>query len=115
MPTGASVDKMENDVLVHEQQITLHLSIEFVGKVNTAHVVWATLGPHATYLAGVTDFRDEVEHLVRYSNSLQEPAHDILGRMPPADVELPESESVSSRTAGAEESDNSTDVKVGPV
>ena len=115
MPTGATINEVEDDVMVHKQQITFHLSIEFVGKVNTAHVVWARLGPHATYLAGVTDFRNEVEHLVRYSNSFQEPSHDILRRMPPADVELPESESVSSRTAGAEESDNSTDVKIGPV
>ena len=69
MPACATVEHVEDDVLVDEQEIALDLLVEGIRYIHTAHVVWAWRGPHAAHLAGVTDFRDQVENRIRDSYS----------------------------------------------
>ena len=61
MPACASVEHVEDDVLVDEKEVALDLLVEGVGYIHTAHVVWAWSGPHAAHLAGVADFWDQIE------------------------------------------------------
>merc|ERR1712025_1289035 len=41
MPACATVEHVEDDVLVDEQEITLDLLVKGVRDIHTAHVVWA--------------------------------------------------------------------------
>ena len=58
MPTCASIQHVENNVLVDEQEVALDLLVESIRNVQTAHVVWARLGPHEAYLTRVAYFQD---------------------------------------------------------
>ena len=52
---------MEKNVLTDEEQVTLHLIVEFVRDLNTAHMVGARLGPLATHFAGLNNVRNELQ------------------------------------------------------
>ena len=115
VPTRASVQHVEDDVLVDEQEVALDLFIECISDIHTTHVVRARLGPHPAHLAGVADLGDQVENLIWDSDSFQKPAHDLRGGVPPANVKLPQCEPVGSYSARSEEPDYSANVKVRPV
>ena len=115
MPACASVEHVEDDVLVDEKEIALDLLVESVGYVHTAHVVWAWSGPDASHLTGVTDFWNQIEDCVRDSNSFEEAAHHGGGSVPPSHMQLSQCETVGTYSACPEEPDHSANIKVGPV
>ena len=115
MPTCASVEHVEDDVLVDEQEIALDLLVKGVGNIHTAYVVWAWRGPHAAHLASVADLRDQVENRIRDSDTFQEATHHCGRGVPPSHMELSQRETVSTYSARPEEPDHSANVKVGPV
>ena len=86
MPTCATVEHVEDDVLVDEQEITLDLLVKGVRDIHTAHVVWAWSGPHAAYLAGIADLWDQIEDCIRDSDALEETAHHRGRGVPPSHV-----------------------------
>ena len=75
VPTRASVQKVEDDLLVDEQEVTLDLHVGSVRNIHTAHVVWAKFGPHAAHLTGVTYFWHQVEDFIRNRDPLEKAAH----------------------------------------
>ena len=115
MPACASVEHVEDDVLVDEQEIALDLLVEGVRYIHTAHVVWAWRGPHAAHLAGVTDFWDQIEDCVRNPDTFKEATHDCGRGVPPSHMQFPQRETVSTYSTRPEEPDHSANVKVGPV
>ena len=56
----ASVNEMENNVLVHEQQIALDLLVEGVRDVNVHLISRSRLMPLTAYLAGLADLRNDI-------------------------------------------------------
>ena len=86
VPPCAPIQHVEYDVFVHKQQVTFHLVVEFVGEFNTAHVVWAWLGPFSADFARLHDFGDKLENSLGYPYSLKEPTHDMVRGMPPSDM-----------------------------
>ena len=66
MPTGASTNEVEDDELVDEQQVTFHFQIEGFRQINAANIGRSGFSPHPADLAGVADFRDEVEDILGY-------------------------------------------------
>jgi len=86
MPACATVEHVEDDVLVDEQEITLDLLVKGVRDVHTAHVVRAWSGPHAAYLAGIADLWDQIEDCIRDSDALEETAHHRGRGVPPSHV-----------------------------
>ena len=60
MPSGTSVQQVEDGVVMDEEEITLNLLVEGVGNVHTAHVVWAWFRPHAADPARVADLGDQI-------------------------------------------------------
>ena len=115
MPACASVEHVEDDVLVDEQEIALDLLIEGVRNIHTAHVVWARSGPHAAYLTGITDLWDQIEDCIRDSDTFKEATHYCGRGMPPSYMQLSQRETVGTYPARPEEPDHSANVKVGPV
>ena len=115
MPTCATIEHMENDVLVDEQEIALDLLVEGVRDIHTAHVVWAWSGPHAAYLTGIADLWDQVEDCIRDSDSLEKATHYCGGGVPPSHVQLSQRETVSTYSTRPEEPDHSSDIEVGPI
>ena len=49
MSSRASIQHVENDELVHEQEIALDLLVEGIGEVYTACIAWTKLGPLPAY------------------------------------------------------------------
>ena len=80
----ASVNEMENNVLVHEQQIALDLLVEGVRDVNVRLISRSRLVPLTAHLAGLTYLRNDLQDFVWYSNSLEKFLHRVRGCMPPA-------------------------------
>ena len=60
MPPSASVQQVEDGVIMDEEEIALNLLVEGVGDVHAAHVVWAWFRPHAADPARVTDLGDQI-------------------------------------------------------
>ena len=115
MPPGAPAQEMQDNVLVHEEEITLHLLVEAVGNVDTADVTGSWLGPHPTDPTSLHYLRDEIQHLLSHSNSLEKALHDERRGMPPTDMKLTERLAVIAYTACSEEANNFADVKAAPV
>ena len=51
MPPRAPVHHVKDDVLVHEQQVALHLLVEVVKQIRAACITRAGLGPLSAHLA----------------------------------------------------------------
>ena len=115
MPACATVEHVEDDVLVDEQEIALDLLVEGVRDIHTAHVVWAWGGPHAAHLTCITDLWDQIEDCIRDSDTLKEATHHCGRGVPPSHMQLSQRETVSTYPARPEEPDHSANVKVGPV
>ena len=49
MPSRASVQHVEDDELVHEQEVTLDLLVEGVGEIHAARIAGAKFGPLSAY------------------------------------------------------------------
>ena len=60
MPSGTSVQQVEDGVVMDEEEIALNLLVEGVGNVHAAHVVRAWLRPHAADPARVADLGDQI-------------------------------------------------------
>ena len=86
MPACATVEHVENDVLVDEQEIALDLLVKGVRDIHTAHVVGAWSGPHAAYLAGIADLWDQIEDCIRDSDAFEETTHHLGRGVPPSHV-----------------------------
>ena len=115
MPTRASIQHVEDYILVDKQEVALDLLVESVRDIHTAHVVWAWRGPHAAHLAGVTYLRDQIENRIRDSDPFQEATHHCGRGVPPSHVELSQRETVSAYPTRPEEPDYSTNVEIGPI
>ena len=102
MPPGASVQQVEDSVVVNEEEIALDLLVEVVGDVDAAHVVRAWLSPHPADLARVADLRDQVQNFIWDSDSFQESAHDLGRGMPPSHMELAQGEPMCSDSSSPE-------------
>ena len=57
MPAGAAINHVEDDVLVYEQQITLHLRIERICNLDVAGVAGPWARPFPANLACLRDLR----------------------------------------------------------
>ena len=60
VPSGTSVQQVEDGVVMDEEEITLNLLVEGVGNVHAAHVVWAWFRPHAADPTRVADLGDQI-------------------------------------------------------
>ena len=89
MPTRASIQHVEDYILVDEQEVALDLLVEGVRDIHTAHVVGAWCGPHAAYLAGIADLWDQIEDCIRDSDALEEATHHSSRSVPPSHMQLP--------------------------
>ena len=115
MPACATVEHVEDDVLVDKQEIALDLLVEGIRDIHTAHVVWAWSGPHAAYLTGIADLWDQIEDCIGDSDTLEEATHYRGRGMPPSHVQLSQRETVGAYSARPEEPDHSSNIEVGPV
>ena len=115
MPACASVEHVEDDVLVDEQEIALDLLIEGVRNIHTAHVVWAWSGPHAAYLTGIADLWDQIENCIWDSDTFEETTHHRGRGVPPSHMKLSQRETVSAYPTRPEEPDYSANVEIGPI
>ena len=86
VPWCAPINHVENDVLVDEQQVALHLLVERIGHLNVAGVAGPRLGPLTAYTARVNDLRDQIQDLLRDANPVEESLHGLGGCMPPTDM-----------------------------
>ena len=93
VPAGASIKHMEDDVLVHEQEVTFYLLVELVRNIHAAGVAGSWLRPGSANTAGVYNLGDEVQNFLRDSYSSQESRHGVLRGMPPTHMQLPQSQS----------------------
>ena len=78
VPTSTSIDHVEDDILVHEKEVTLYLLIELVRNVHATGVARSGLRPCPANAASVYYLWYKVQDLLRYSYSLQEPLHRVL-------------------------------------
>ena len=86
VPAGAATYHVEDDELVNEQKITLHLGVKRVRDIDAANVVRTWLDPHAADFARVTDLRKKVKGFLWYSDPIKELVHDGSRSMPPANM-----------------------------
>ena len=75
VPPSASAKQVEDNGLVDEQQVTLHLFVEFIRKVDSTHIAGLWLRPLPTHFAGVTYFWDQAQNFISHTDSLQELEH----------------------------------------
>ena len=115
MPPSAATKHVEDNMLMDKDKITLNLVVELVWDFNAAHVVGARLGPLTTDLACLNDLWDQSQSLLGHPNSFKETFHDMLGSMPPPNMELTKGEPYSTCSVGAKEANNTTDVESRPV
>ena len=94
MPSCASAKHMEDDALMHEQQVTLNLVVELVWYLHTAYFIMARLGPLATYLARLGNLRHELQDAVGNADLLDKAMPELakvtLGFEAPAPLILVE-------------------------
>ena len=62
MPSGAAINHMEDDVLLHEQQVALDLLVEGVRNFNTAGIRRTLFLPLSADRTGVDNLGNELEH-----------------------------------------------------
>jgi len=70
MPACAPIHHVKDDVLLHEQQITLYLIIVCVWQFGAAGMVWARPGPSPTNLTGLNDLWNQVHYSFRDTNAI---------------------------------------------
>ena len=75
MPTCATVQHVEDDVLVHEEEVAFHLLVELVCKFRAADVCRSWASPLPAYRAAVHNVWNHVQNFVGYANSFEESAH----------------------------------------
>jgi hypothetical protein len=115
MPSGAAVNHVEDDVLVYEQQVALHLCIERVCYLDVAGVAWPRARPFSAYLASLGDLRKHVQHVLGNATPLQHAAHGVMRGVPPSHVELAQGEADVPHAVCPEHPNDSAYVEVGPV
>jgi hypothetical protein len=86
MPSGASIQKVIDHMCVIKHDISLHLLIELVGKIDSSLVRISWTLPLATNLARGADFGNHVQHSIRNTNSFQESLHLAGTGVPPANM-----------------------------
>ena len=115
MPTGTSVDHVENNVFVNENEVAFDLGVEGVCYLNVACVRGAWLGPFSADLASLADFRYHLQHVVGDSTSLKHPSHRVVGGVPPSHVQLAQRHPDGSDLVGAKQANNPADIEVCPI
>ena len=88
VPPRATVKEMEDDRLVHEEQVALDLGIERVGKLDAADVSRAWFGPLSADAACLHDLGYELKDFICNANSFEEAPHRLVRRVPPSDMEF---------------------------
>ena len=78
MPSGASADHAEDDVLANEEQVTFNLVVEFVRDIHTADVIRAWLSPLTANFACLNDFWNKLQDSFRNSCTIQESLHNMF-------------------------------------
>jgi hypothetical protein len=78
VPSCATVNEMEYDLLVDKEQVTLDLGIKRVGELCAAYVCWARLGPFSADTASLHDLWNELYHTVSNTNSFEEALHGMV-------------------------------------
>ena len=78
MPSGASADHVEDDILANKKHVTYNLVIELVRDVHTADVVRAWFSPLAADFACLNDLWDELQNSLGNSCTIQKSLHDIF-------------------------------------
>jgi hypothetical protein len=90
VPTGASIDHVEDDVLVDKDEVAFDLRVEGVRYFNVASVGGARFGPLAANSAGLANLWYHLQHMVCYSTSLKHSPHHVVGGVPPSHVQFPQ-------------------------
>ena len=78
VPSCASVDQVEDSVLMDTQQITADLCFESVRFLHVAGVAGAWAGPFAADLAGLADLREQLQSFFWNSAKLQHLPHGVV-------------------------------------
>ena len=112
MPPRTSVQDTQDDVLVNEEQVHLHLLVEGVRDVNTADMRRTGFAPLPADRAGADNLRNQLQSVMRHSSSSKELLHGLGGCMPPPSVELPECQSDRTLAVGTKDPYNPADVEV---
>jgi hypothetical protein len=78
VPTGASVDHVEDDVLVDKYQITLDLCIERVCHFHVTRVRRPGFSQFPAKTARLGDLRQHVQYVIGNSAALEHLAHRVV-------------------------------------
>ena len=78
VPPCTTINKMEDDLLVDEEQITLDLGIKRIGKLCAANICWTRLGPFSANAASLNDLWYELDHIVSNTNSFEKALHGVM-------------------------------------
>ena len=115
VPSCASVQHVEDDVLLNEEKITLNLFVEFVGDLDTTRMVWPRLSPCAANLTSLNRFRNKVQNSLWYADSVQELCHYAGRSVPPAYVQFPQRQTYCPWLVCSEQANNTANVEVRPI
>ena len=88
LPSQASVQHVEDDVLLDEYQVTLYFDVELIWQVDGTYIAGSWFLPLSAYSAGVHSLVNHVQHFLCDSNTFKELLHCQLRGMPPTYVEL---------------------------
>ena len=115
MPTSTSINHMKDNVFAMEQEVTLNLLIESVGKLGVRGIGRTWLLPFPADLTTLTNLGNDVQHFLGHPNSIEEFIHDVFAGVPPTGMKLPERESDLCLIVGPENSNNPANIEICPI